>query len=210
MNWIGRRWRRPSPQSSAATRVLRTSFSSGSRGLEQTVAPLGGFALPAEDIEAETEEARRDAALVRIRDETTRPFDLGRGPLLRARLLRLSAPASTFWSSCSAPRRSGDGWSIGIFTRELAQLYAGEREGRRARLADLPVSYADYSSWQRKRFDGELLRAATERWRDRLGGLEPLRLPFDPAPAAAARLDCRRPPSPEFSARDMRGVASLG
>src|SRR6185369_14864228 len=72
-----------------------------------------------------------------------------------------------------------DGWSVGIFTRELSALYGAALAGRPSPLPELPVQYADFAVWQRARLAGATLERFTGYWRQRLAGVPPLRLPFD-------------------------------
>ncbi len=44
-----------------------------------------------------------------------------------------------------------DGWSIGLFVRELSALYQAGGDTGRAGLPALPVQYLDYAAWQRNR-----------------------------------------------------------
>ena len=78
-----------------------------------------------------------------------------------------------------------DGWSLGVFTRELAALYAAFRRGEPDPLPPLPVQYADYAAWQRRWVEGEVLRRQAEYWKRTLAGApELLELPTDrPRPA---------------------------
>src|SRR6266545_1346775 len=163
-------------------RVLRTSFGAerGEPRLEvhgrvevpwETV-DLSG--LPAEEAEAE---ATRRAA-----EEASRPFELGRAPLLRALLVRLGERERVL--VVSFHHIVTDGWSQAVLERELGELYGAEVEGREARLAELEVEYEDYAHWQRERLRGEELERQLGYWRERLAGLEPLELPGDhPRPA---------------------------
>ena len=70
-------------------------------------------------------EARRAGGARRRR----RPFDLARGPLLRARLLRARRRATTC-SLLTMHHIVSDGWSMGVLVRELGALYAAFAAGR--------------------------------------------------------------------------------
>ncbi|UAA37425.1 amino acid adenylation domain-containing protein [Paraneptunicella aestuarii] len=73
-----------------------------------------------------------------------------------------------------------DGWSTGIFFRELNTFYAALLEGKEAPLDDLPIQYIDYSVWQRSRLQGKQLEKLLDYWRDRLDGVATLhQLPLD-------------------------------
>jgi amino acid adenylation domain-containing protein len=127
-------------------------------------------------------EARRLA-----REEARQPFDLARGPLLRATLLRLGEGEHRLL--LAAHHIVADGASQEILLRELAGVHP-----------DLPVQYADFALWQRQWMSGEVLEAELAWWRKELGtDLTPLELPFDrPRPARqrhrGARVPVRIPP----------------
>jgi amino acid adenylation domain-containing protein len=73
------------------------------------------------------------------------PFDLASGPVLRAALLRL-APQRHVLLLC-VHHIAFDGWSEGVFTRELVALYRAFKEGGLPALPPLSVQYADYAHW---------------------------------------------------------------
>src|SRR5262249_27013420 len=62
-----------------------------------------------------------------------------------------------------------DGWSMGVFVRELARLYPAFRAGQPAPLLELPVQYADYACWQRERLQGGCLEEQLGYWK---GGVQ--------------------------------------
>jgi non-ribosomal peptide synthetase component F len=73
-----------------------------------------------------------------------------------------------------------DGWSIDIFVRELLVLYTAYRQGMPARLAELPVQYADFAVWQRQWLAAEMMAEHLAYWREQLAGAPPLlELPTD-------------------------------
>jgi amino acid adenylation domain-containing protein/non-ribosomal peptide synthase protein (TIGR01720 family) len=122
-------------------------------------------------------EVRRLAA-----EEAERPFDLARGPLVRAKLWRLADEEHALLVTLH--HIVADGWSVGILTRELAALYGAFRAGRPSPLPDLPIRYADFASWQRDWLTGEALEGQLSYWRQRLEGVGALQLPTDhPRPA---------------------------
>ena len=94
--------------------------------------------------------AEREAELMRLAaTEAGRPFDLARGPLIRAALLRLAADEHVLLLTLH--QIVCDSWSIGVLLRELTALYAAFVDGRTAALPGLPIQYADYAHWQRAR-----------------------------------------------------------
>ena len=151
--------------------VLRTVYAERDGEARQVVLPAAAVPLPVVDLGAlaagrREEEARRLAVA-----EASRPFDLGRGPILRALLLAV------------APRRqvllldihhiATDGWSMGVLVREVAALYAGSV------LPALPVQYADFAIWQRRWLAGGAMAAQLAWWHERLRGAPALDLMTD-------------------------------
>ena len=67
----------------------------------------------------------------------------------------------------------------------MAALYEAMRQGQESPLAELPIQYADYASWQREWLQGEVLERQLSYWREQLAGAPAvLELPTDrPRPA---------------------------
>jgi amino acid adenylation domain-containing protein len=109
--------------------------------------------------------------------------DLGRGPLLRPTVFRLSPREHVL--VFAVHHIVADGWSLGILTRELAALYEAFVRGRPSPLPELPIQYADYAHWQREWLQGGTREELLRYWREQLGGAPArLELPFDgPRPA---------------------------
>ncbi|HEU4560669.1 MAG TPA: amino acid adenylation domain-containing protein, partial [Longimicrobium sp.] len=162
--------------------VLRTTFGTVDGGEPvQRIAAESQFHLLEHDL---SEHPNAPAELRRLAAEEERaPFDLERGPLIRGRLIRLAADDHVLLITLH--HIVSDGWSTGVFTRELGTLYGAFRRGEPDPLPPLPVQYADYAAWQRKWVDGEVLQEQADYWKDTLGDAPALlELPLDhPRPA---------------------------
>ena len=133
----------------------------------------------------EDAQALDDAALAaRVEMLLSAPFDLEAGPLFRAHLLERGAAEHIL--VVGGHHAILDGWSIGLFLREVSELYRAARTGVPADLPQLPVQYGDYAHWQRAALSGERLAAATAFWKNTLQDAPAaITLPFDrPRPAA--------------------------
>ncbi|HEV7509115.1 MAG TPA: amino acid adenylation domain-containing protein [Thermoanaerobaculia bacterium] len=188
--------------------TLRTTFIAGADGPLQVVHPMPSmpsihpaaawpFALQTIDLSALGEEERRRELTRRVAEESLRPFDLARGPLLRGTLVRLAARENALLLTLH--HVISDGWSMGVLVREVTALYAAAMAGWRGRplgeaLPPLPVQYADFSVWQSRRLSGETLQREIEHWREKLAGVPPfLELPTDRP----------RPPVQTFGGRSL-------
>ncbi len=152
----------------------------------QRIAPPAPLPLPGIDLAGLPEEAREAEALRLAAEEVMRPFDLARGPLLRAALLRLDAARHV--ALLTLHHMVGDGWSIDLLVRELAALYPAFAAGLPSPLPPLPVQYADFVLWQRASLRGAELATQLAFWRGALAGAPAvLDLPSDrPRPARAS------------------------
>ncbi|HEU0077373.1 MAG TPA: condensation domain-containing protein, partial [Longimicrobiaceae bacterium] len=163
--------------------ALRTVF----REVEGTPLQLVLPALPAPlavaELRALPAEVREGEAERRVRDFLRLPFDLARGPLVRAFAVRTGEEA---WILAFGVHHvASDGWSQGIFLRELSAACAARTGGADAPLPAPRLQYPDYAAWQRGWLRGRVLEEQLAWWRERLGGEAPvLELPADrPRPA---------------------------
>jgi amino acid adenylation domain-containing protein len=112
--------------------------------------------------------------------ELARPFDLERGPVLRATLLRVADDDAVL--VLAIHHIACDGWSVEILT---GQLWAGYAAGGRLPGDEPEIQYADFAAWQRQRLDAPEITRELEYWRDRLAGAAPTELLTDhPRPPA--------------------------
>jgi amino acid adenylation domain-containing protein/non-ribosomal peptide synthase protein (TIGR01720 family) len=144
----------------------------------QVVLPAAPVPLPVLDLAGLPPEARERETMLRLAEEGRRPFDLERGPLLRALLVR---GGDGEWAlGFTMHHVVGDGWSTGVLIREVSALYGAFARGEASPLPEPELQYADFAAWQREWLRGEALEAQLGYWRERLAGLPPtLALPFD-------------------------------
>jgi amino acid adenylation domain-containing protein len=163
---------------------LRTSFTDDGGRPVQIVNDHAPLALEVTDLSGLPEAMREPEAVRLAVEEAHRTFDLARAPLTRAQLLRLGEQEHVLL--ITTHHIVSDGWSVGVFLRDLSALYAACLRGEPSPLAELPVQYADFAVWQREWLRGEVLEEQLRYWRLRLGGeLPALALPTDrPRPAA--------------------------
>jgi non-ribosomal peptide synthetase component F/acyl carrier protein len=145
---------------------LRTIFrASGGRAV-QVIMPAEAVPLPIKDLGALSEEEREAEAWRLSKEEAHRPFDLVKGPLLRAGLLRLDE--TTHIVLLTMHHIISDGWSEGVLVKEVVALYDAFTDGRPSPLPELPIQYADYAYWQREWLRGEVLESQLAYWKNQL------------------------------------------
>jgi amino acid adenylation domain-containing protein len=162
--------------------VLRTTFQTIKSAPMQIVAEASSLPLPEIDL-SELEVGEREPLLLKlVRQESAQAFDLTRGPLLRLKLIKLAAEEHVVLLTMH--HIISDGWSMGIFVREVAALYRAYYEGRESPLPELEVQYADFALWQKSWLHGDLLALQLHYWNEQLRGATLLELPTDrPRPA---------------------------
>ncbi|HEX6370559.1 MAG TPA: condensation domain-containing protein, partial [Longimicrobium sp.] len=172
---------------------LRTVFVAVAGEPEQRVVPVeeSGFRLVEHDLRGR---ADADGALEALTArEMEAPFDLERGPPVRASLVRLADDDHVLLVTMH--HAVSDGWSMGVFGGELRALYTAFSQGLPDPLPPLPVQYADYAAWQRRWLEGEVLDAQAAYWTRTLAGApELLELPADRP----------RPPRQDFAGASLR------
>ncbi len=162
--------------------VLRTIYPAKGGGLPvQEVQPALSAALPLVDL-AVLPESIRPVESERLAAEVARfPFDLIRGPVMCAALVRRAPDDHLLLLTLH--HIACDAWSRQVLTRELAVLYDAARHGAARPLPELAVQYGDYAVWQRSWLQGEMLEGQLGYWRKQLAAVPAvpvvLELPYD-------------------------------
>ena len=164
--------------------VLRTYYLRVDGRPVQKIAPPELFRIPMVDLQGLPEAAREQEVARLASAEAGEAFDLGKAPLIRARLLKLGLDEHVLLLNFH--HIAFDGWSYGVFEKELAVLYDAFLQGEEASpLSELPLQYVDFSAWQKQWLQGEILQEQLDYWQNKLSGALPvLELPTDrPRPA---------------------------
>src|SRR5215207_570814 len=145
--------------------ALRTTFAAVDGRPVQLIAPALTIPLRVVDLQhvGEAECHAESERLARV--EALLPFDLTHGPLIRALLLRRKQDHLLV---LVMHHIVSDGWSIGIFFRELIELYEAFSTNRPSPLPELRLQYADFAEWQRQRLQGETLERLVSYWKEQL------------------------------------------
>jgi len=162
---------------------LRTTFVAVQGQPQQVIAPALRIPIEYADFSDLPPAESERRAVERILAAARKPFHLATGPLLRVTVAQLAGGAQLL--SIVIHHIISDRWSVGVFLRDLAELYAAGSLHRTAALPELPVQYADFAAWQREIAQGEGFQKQIAYWKEELRDVPPmLELPTDrPRPA---------------------------
>ncbi|HVU69570.1 MAG TPA: condensation domain-containing protein, partial [Ktedonobacteraceae bacterium] len=156
--------------------ALRTTFRMEDNALVQVVASQIAFSMPLLELQHFPEDVRRVKLRRLVKEEFHRPFDLQRGPLIRAHMVKMQEDYHAFLLSMH--HIVSDAWSMEIFFRELTNTYTAYVQGETLTLPRLELQYADYTIWQQQWLQGEVLEQHLAYWREQLQDAPLLQLPF--------------------------------
>ncbi|PYP88918.1 MAG: non-ribosomal peptide synthetase [Candidatus Angelobacter sp. Gp1-AA117] len=162
--------------------VLRTTFIQAEDQPRQVVHPEISLCIRHVDLRHLAAQDRQTHARELAKTEAQRPFDLQESPLLRIAVMQKDEEEYALLAVMH--HIVSDGWSLGIFMRELASNYEAFSSGTPANGPELSVQYADIAVWQRQWIE-EAVQAQFEYWKRQLGSMTGLLdLPLDrPRPA---------------------------
>jgi thioesterase domain-containing protein/acyl carrier protein len=157
--------------------VLRTRFISVDGEPKQLVEAEAKFWFPLVDLRRLPEEGRLAEAERLSSEEARLGFDIEAGPLFRGKLIQLAD--QEFILLLTMHHIISDGWSIGVVTDEMGQLYELLAQGMAPSLDPLPLQYADYACWQQEWTGGGELDQKLEQLKSRLDGFTPISIETD-------------------------------
>jgi non-ribosomal peptide synthetase component F/acyl carrier protein len=152
--------------------ALRTTFTERDGRPVQIVHPPAPVEVPLVEV------GQPDEADELLRRESTVPFDLERGPLVRFLLVRQSEDEHRLLRVSHHINSDGRSWEV--FVEELIALYEAELASQPPPLAErAPTQYGDYAAWESRnvRPGTPRWRGAVDWWRENLEGA-PVRTPL--------------------------------
>lgn len=172
--------------------VLRTTFASLDGQPVQIIIPALSVLIHLEDLRS-LPESEKDTEIQRLSiEEFQQPFNINRGPLLRAALIQIDAEESLLLLSIH--HIVFDGWSVSVLFQELTLLYQAFANGLPSPLTELTIQYADFAVWQRQWLQGKVISEQLSYWKQQLADLPILQLPSNrPRPAIQTYRGARQP-----------------
>ncbi|MBN2549339.1 MAG: amino acid adenylation domain-containing protein [Anaerolineales bacterium] len=174
--------------------ILRTTFLNDHGIPYQIIADRLEIDLPLVDLSDISQDDRQEQLWERLNALVQEPFNLERGPLIRAALFHLGGQEHILLVNLH--HLVFDAWSIGLFLQELQCAYAaGVGISPAEQLPDLPIQYADYAAWEQRGGQEAVFQKQLEHWKRRLGLFteadQPITLPRLNLPTDHPRLDAR-------------------
>ena len=148
--------------------ILRTRFGSINGEPRQIIDPVSFQAIALTDLSALPKPVARRQLEAAAVDSIREPFSLPVGPLVRARLLRLSDRRHVLL--VTAHHIVADGVSVAIMRDELARLYDDSVSGRASASGYTSARYADFAATEAERLQGDWVPGEAEFWRRQLAG----------------------------------------
>src|SRR5712671_3204461 len=157
--------------------VLRTNFALIDGAIAQIVHSEAVIPLPLDDLSGLIPSARDAEEERRTIAEAALPFNLKSGPLLRVRLLKLAKQEHMLFLTIH--HIVSDGWSIGLFSDEIAAHYEALSSGSPSTSSDLPLQYADYTIWKNEQNESAIGAQHRSYWQMKLVNLPVCEIPPD-------------------------------
>jgi len=160
--------------------ALRTTFAPFDGSPAQLVAARGMASYVRRDLGGRAPGEREHALARLLHREARRPFDLGRGPMLRAVLTRVADDDHVL--VLAAPALAADDWSMHVLWRELGEAYSAFRRGQGTPgLAPADELLPGLARLANDRASASEVQRDADWWRDELAGTPPPRPLFGDA-----------------------------
>ncbi len=187
--------------------ILHTTFAVNSGRIIQAPSPKILIPMSRDDFRNLPTGERMPTAMRQAAEEINIPFNLVTGPVIRARLMRVDD--DEWLLVITAHHIVFDGWSTGIFIRELSAFYQGFTQGSAPALPPQALQYPDYAAWQRDWLTGPTLQRLANYWTRKLDGAPPLLNLFTDRPRPPTRTNHGGVVRFSFSPTETAGLRQL-
>lgn len=157
--------------------MLRATFCEVNGVIMQRINAWAPEELPVVNISTTSKEHRDRVVQEHLDEENSRIFDLHNEPLYRYKLFKLAQDEHVL--SICIHHLATDAWSDEIVQRELDASYTAYCTNEIPSLPQLPITYMDYSAWQRTSVQTIRQDAQLAYWVDTLKGSTPVEFPSD-------------------------------
>jgi iturin family lipopeptide synthetase A len=151
---------------------LRTNFVLIDGVLKQQIHAFEDFAFSVEYSDQLKNKDAWEIVKTAVASERNTSFDLEKGPLIKASLIRVEQAKYVFLLTMH--HIISDGWSFEVLIKEVSQLYGIFSEGKANTLQPLAIQNKDYAAWQLENMQGEKLQQHKDFWSGYLGGDVPM------------------------------------
>ncbi len=142
--------------------VLRTTFLSDNGEVKQKIHEKLNIKSNYIEIQSNDEQELKNIII----EESTKPFDLVNGPLLRLTIIKTGD--DEFIVLLPMHHIVSDNWSTGIFVKELIDNYQNFVSGKVKSQPDLTIQYADFAIWQKNRLESGAFDKQIDYWLNQL------------------------------------------
>lgn len=159
--------------------ILRTAFKEDAGDeVKQYIIPAGLVDFKLDHVDLSATDAKQASIKELVQRETTRPFDLSSGRLLRALVIGMNP--GEYAIVYVMHHIISDSWSMGVLFRELFILYNAAVKKQAPALQELKLQYKDYAAWQQAQLSGAELTTHRTYWIEKFkSGITTLNLPTD-------------------------------
>ena len=162
--------------------ILRTNYVVIDKQIFQNINAVPDTVLQVSDLRSLTQNDRESEAANILNGITTRPFSFFDNRLMiNATLIIMGDEENVLVVITN--HIATDGLSMMILQEELFVLYQAYLYNMPSPLQELPIQYADFTLWERRRYSGEFLEKKLDYWRNIPDTINSF-LPVDHAPAS--------------------------
>ena len=143
--------------------ILRTVFRRDDSGeVRQYILPPERLNFSINILDYRARAKPEEACESYITQDFYQPFDLAKGPLLRASLLRLSDDQYVFYYNMH--HIISDEWSVEVLSRDVMTYYQAYGSGTSPDITPLRIQYKDYTAWQLEQLEGDIGQTHKDYW----------------------------------------------